>query len=429
MHGITKLEAENFKRLKAIQINPDGSPLVIVGGANGAGKSSTLDAIEAALGGQKRSPEKPIRDGEKKARIVVETDELIVTRTYTAKGSRLEVRPKGEDGAVIASPQKILDSLVGALSFDPLEFGRLEPKRQAKVLRDLVGLDLESLDVARSKYEMERRDVGRDLKRAQGALDKMGADPAAQEPGMTAAEILAEIKARRERNDDRNSQRSKLGTMRARAQSIIDERRAINDRIADLEKALKSAGEEIDELTNELEEIRGSGKELAATVETLPPDEPIDDLEAELANAERNAASAADAVRRSALVEETKELEGRYGALTANIEQVDRTRDAAIENAAYPIAGLEAHDDGVYLAGVPWSQASSAEALRASVAIGLALNPKLRILLIRDGSLLDEKSLAMISTMAAEADAQLWIERVGAGDEVSVVIEDGAIAG
>lgn len=76
---------------------------------------------------------------------------------------------------------------------------------------------------------------------------------------------------------------------------------------------------------------------------------------------------------------------------------------------------------------IPLDQCSSAERLRVSVSIGLAMNPKLKVLLIRDGSLLDEDNLQMIATMAEKADAQVWIERVGDGEECSVVIEDGQV--
>ena len=99
-----------------------------------------------------------------------------------------------------------------------------------------------------------------------------------------------------------------------------------------------------------------------------------------------------------------------------------------ISKAAYPVAGLGFDQlGGVTFNGLPFSQASTAEQLRVSVAIGLALNPQLRVLLIRDGSLLDDDSMKMVAKMAAKADAQVWIERVEIDGQVSVVIEDGAI--
>ena len=52
-------------------------------------------------------------------------------------------------------------------------------------------------------------------------------------------------------------------------------------------------------------------------------------------------------------------------------------------------------------------------------------DPKLKVLLIKDGSLLDEDNLKLISEMAEEADAQLWIERVGIDSNTTVIMEDG----
>ena len=107
---------------------------------------------------------------------------------------------------------------------------------------------------------------------------------------------------------------------------------------------------------------------------------------------------------------------------------MDAEKLKQIKDAKYPLQGLSVSDSGdVLLEGLPFEQAASAEQLRASVAIGLALNPKLRVLLIRDGSLLDEDSLALLCKMAEDADAQVWLERVGTDGDVSVVIEDGMV--
>jgi len=420
---ITRLEAENFKRLTAVQITPDGSAMVVVGGKNGAGKTSTLDAIEAALGGKARVPGEPIKKGAKKARVVVETADLVVTRVFTPKGSRLEVKAK--DGSVIRSPQGVLDALMGDLSFDPLAFGRMKPQRQVEVLRKLAGCDFTDLDERRKGYEQERRDVGRDKKRAEGALASLPEAPDA--PAMSASEILAEIEARKQRNDDRNSRRQLLEELRGRAAGLAETLKQRRQRVEELEEELRQVRADVDDTKNGLEELRAKGKPLAAEVENLPPDEPIDELKAQLADAEKHAAAAAEAGRREELTAEVAAAAAQYDELTAKIEQLDEVRLEAIETAKYPIKGLEAHDEGVYLGGVPWQQASSAEALRASVAIGLALNPELRVLLIRDGSLLDEDSLRMISDMATEAEAQLWIEKVSTGDVCSVIIEDGRV--
>ena len=114
---------------------------------------------------------------------------------------------------------------------------------------------------------------------------------------------------------------------------------------------------------------------------------------------------------------------------TKTISEIDERKRAELAAAEFPVAGLGFDDDGVLLNDLPFSQASSAEKLRVSVAMGLAMNPRLRVLLIRDGSLLDEESLGIIQEMAEKSDAQIWIERVGEGAECQVIIEDGSIKG
>ena len=136
---IVELRANNFKRLKAVRIKPCGN-LVRIEGRNAQGKSSVLDAIEAALGGARHSPEVPIRNGTNKATIIADLGELIVERTFTTKGGpALEVRTK--DGVPQKSPQAILDKLLGDLGFDPEGFVRLKPADQLLELKRLVGLD------------------------------------------------------------------------------------------------------------------------------------------------------------------------------------------------------------------------------------------------------------------------------------------------
>ena len=151
---IIKLKAENVKRLEAVTITPDGN-LVVIGGRNAQGKTSVLDSITYALAGALSHPDRPIRDGEDKAKIVCELDDLIVTRTFTPKGGSLIVSNK--EGAKYASPQAMLDELTGKLTFDPLAFSRMPPKEQVNTLKSLVGLDFSELDAKRQALYDERR--------------------------------------------------------------------------------------------------------------------------------------------------------------------------------------------------------------------------------------------------------------------------------
>lgn len=427
LQTIISLQIEDFKRIKSVRIQPDGSPVVIVGGRNKQGKTSTLDAIEAALGGGKHAPEEPIRKGAKKSRIVVETDELTVTRTFTAKGSQLEVRPNKAGAVKMASPQKILDALNSTLTFNPLEFGDMKPLKQTRVLRELAGVDLTAIDELRKKYETERRDAGRDLKKSEGALAKLPEAKDADPDAMSVSEIVAEIDRREKANGTREAKRSELEAARSLDQTLLGRQSTLATQICELADQLSELKKKKNDVNKDLDRLAAEGATLAAGVKALPPDEPVDGLKAQLEDAEGAAGRAAEAGRRVELEREVEDYTARYEHLTEQIKACDDNRDTAIIEAKYPIPGLEAQDEGVYLDGVPWQQASGAEALAASVAIGFALNPELKILLIRDASLLDQENLKLVADMAAEAGGQLWLERVGDGDEVSVVIEDGEV--
>ena len=115
--------------------------------------------------------------------------------------------------------------------------------------------------------------------------------------------------------------------------------------------------------------------------------------------------------------------------MTERIEAIDARKEAEMSGASFPVDGLTFDEMGVSYNGLPFGQASHAEQLRVSLAMGLAMNPDLRVMLIREGSLLDDAHLAMVAEMVTEADAQVWLERVGKGPEVGIVIEDGMVAG
>lgn len=409
---ITKLIAENFKRLVAVTIEPNGGAVTIAGN-NDQGKSSTLDAIEAALGGGKRCPSEPIKRGAKKARVVLETEDLVVTRKWTSKSSTLEVT--GKDGARFTSPQGMLDELVGPLSFDPLDFTRKKPPEQAKILRELVGLDLSKEDAARKEAYDERTLVGREIKRLQGAVESIPEAPTGS--GRSVSELTEELQRRREANANNAAKRAELERMR----SAAVERQSACER---LEKQIAGLNESLAVVQRELAELSEKGPELSKEVKALK-DEDTEEILEELKQAEQIAAAAARAAERNRMQAELDAKIEESERLTNRINEIDQVKSDAIAKARYPIDGLEVTDDGVRLDGLPFEQASQSDRLKASVAIGLALNPKLKVLLVRDGSLLDDAKLGLISEMAEQAGAQVWLEVVGEREGATVVIEDG----
>jgi DNA repair exonuclease SbcCD ATPase subunit len=412
---IVELRAENVKRLRAVTIRPrpEGGVLVI-GGENGAGKSAALDAIEMALGGGASTPAEPVRRGEKEARIVLETDEFTVFRRYTAEGKdSLEIHVKGK--GKVSSPQALLDSVYSRLSFDALDFVRISGKEQAELLRQITGLDFADLDAARKAAFDERTLVNRKEKELAGAVARMLAPP----PGTPDEEV-----ALKERLDALEDARLKN---RARAEAM--------QRVVDLGKERERALARWMEATRLAEEAEAAHVQVVANQEVAREEaknaaaEDEEPLRKAVEDVEKINAAVRQKQARAAAEEDLRAVRAEVGKFTAAIHAADQDRAIRLATAKFPVAGLGISEDGatVTFGGLPFAQASQAEALKVSCAIGAALNPKLRFLLIRDGSLLDLGNLAALDEWAREKKIDVLLERVGDGPEVSVVIEDGAV--
>lgn len=411
MSIITKLEIDNFMRLKAVRITPDGNA-VVLGGKNGAGKTSVLCAIEALMGGEKHSPGEPIRKGAKDSKVVLETETFKAVRKYTAKGSKLEVTSK--EGAKYPSPQSMLNELVGKLSFDPFAFSRMKGPEQAEQLRKVLGLDFSKEDAKRKETFDKRTDVNREVKRLQGALDKLpqvaGDAPDAE---VSVADLTVELERRQTINAAHDKEREDLERMRKRALETKAE-------IERLEEELATA-------RSLFEDLNKIGKALAEKVKGHVWAD-VDEVRKQIATAEETNRAVRAKAERAKLEAEWQAAVDKSEQLTAYIDQIDKVKAEAIAAAKLPIPGLAFTDEGVTLDGIPFDQASHAQRLRTSIAIGLASNPELKVLLVRDGAYLDADGLKLVAQMAEEAGAQVWVEVVGDREGVTVVIEDGEVA-
>ncbi len=431
---IIQLSAENVKRLKAVKIRPDDGSLVIVAGDNGNGKSSVLDSIMYALGGTDKLPKQPVRKGEDKAKIVVELSDLIVTRTITASGGgRLVITNK--DGLQYSSPQAILDKLTGALSFDPLDFSRQKPAHQSEVLRKIAGIDFTEDEKEKQRLYDERTMVGREVRSLESRVAALPPPQAGlPEKEVSAADVLQKQQAAMDRNQENQRKRNvaeralnNLETAEKRRDALTSEGQALNDEIKRLQEKVSENNKYLSLAVDEVLAKRKDVEAAEAAIKDLQ-DEPIDGFQKEVQDIDRVNALIRHRDDRHRLEGELKTKRSKQDDLTKQIEGVDARKAAKVKEAKYPIEGLSVDVEGVvFFNDIPLDQASSAEQLRVSVAIGLALNPKLRVLLIRDGSLLDSKSWELLEQLATEANAQVWIEKVGTEGDVSVIIEDGMV--
>lgn len=424
--GIVGLYAENTKRIKAVRIHPNGQPVVIVGGMNGQGKSSLLDAIEMTIRGGKSIPSRPVRDGEASAESIVETDKLIIRRTFAPDRSS-KVTVTNKEGAKFSSPQAMLDELLSSLAFDPLEFSRMKPKDKEETLRALLGIDTRRLDAEREIAFADRTVVNRQVKSLEAQVDGMVYHEGVPEEELSAAEIQESLQAAKAHN--------------AQAAVVVDAYHDANDALTALASDLAETEAEVVRLTEllRLEQRKRaaikagiaaadaeveSRRAAAIAVKTIDEDEILAALVSVSDTNRKIADNAAVKARTAELVAVRAESD----RLTAEIARIDETKRALLADAEYPIPSLAiAPEGGVTLRGFPFEQASSAEQLRAALAICAAMNPDFPVAIIRDGSLLDSESLRAVETWAAETGVQVWMERVGEGEECTVIISEGEV--
>jgi len=398
---IIRLTAENVKRLKAVEITPDGTVQVITG-RNAQGKTSVLDAIWLALGGgaAARGTAQPIRAGEDRAEVTLDLGDLVVTRRWLGEKTALTVT--SADGAKYQSPQSVLDALVGRLSFDPLAFTRLAPREQIAALLELVHLDVDLGQLAADRQRLydERTEIGRQLKAREGERAGLGQLEDAPDQEVSASDLIARIQAAQQAERQQDNDRERAANLTQQVEDLERQLRYVRAALADAEAAV-AAHQPVTDVATLQEELTG------------------------LEDANRAVRRNTDRAHVAGLVQG---LRDSYDERTAGIGAIDRAKATALAAAEFPVPGLGFDDAGVTYDGVPFSQASSAEQIRVSLAMAMSLNPQLRVIRIVDGSLLDADSLRLISDMAADRDYQVWIERVADGSGVGVVIEDGEVA-
>lgn len=400
--SVLNLKAENYKRLRAVDITPEGN-VVFIGGRNAQGKTSVLDAIWAALAGGEasRATQQPIRDGQDSAVVSLDLGDMKVTRRWTKDDSGT-LTVEAADGARYSSPQKVLDELIGARAFDPLAFTRQSAKEQVATLVSTVDLpfDPDLLERERKGVFDRRTEINREVSKLEGQLAGFpSVDPSLPDAEESVADVLAEREAARANNE-----------MYERA--TVAEKRLLAE-VAELEEKLR-------EKMNNLALLQSAALQLAKPVDLAAFDE-------RLANIEASNARIRQQQQRVAIAAELSERREQATQHTLALQEIEKRKADALAAVEFPVPGLSFDESGVTYNGIPFSQASAAEQLRVSVALAMAANPTLRVLRILDGSLLDSASLETIANLAAEHDYQVWIEVVDETGGVGFIIEDGEV--
>lgn len=411
--NIEKLIAKNVKRLKIAELSPDRS-LVVIQGNNGNGKTSLLDSIAFALEGKRKADQpNPIREGADSATIFLDLGDLKVERTFKRKGgedytTKLTVE-KGE-GLRVSSPQGVLDAMLSKLSFDPLNFLHLKAADQVAVLQDLVpDFDFNKHAEDRQRLYDQRTEAGRDLKHKEGELASF-AKTEGEKPDRVDVQALT---------DDINNIHTANNSRQAAAreyEGLETQLQRLNEAKEDIEKNLEAVNAQISEATEKFEQ--------AAKPEPMEDPKPLIERlhQANQINKLVETWEARDHAK--AMVESHQIV---VDDLTEQIAELDRQKRKAIVEAKLPVEGLSLTESYVEFNGQPFDQASHAEQLRTSIAIAMSGDPEIRVLCVKDGSLLDENSLKLLEDAIADTGWQVWIEMVGDASPCGFTMVDGEI--
>jgi hypothetical protein len=428
---IVGLIAENVKRIKIVEVRPKDQSVIVIGGQNDQGKSSLLDAIEMALEGKRSHPKEPLRRGAKRGRVVVDLGDMVVTRTFAAGGGT-ELKVESKAGKQFSSPQAMLDKLYSALTFDPLSFERQDAADQSETIRRIVGLDFRALDEKRQSLYDERTDENRSLKALQVTYDAASHydDAPTEEISIDDLALELEQAERLQRAADKAERAVEAADADAKRidQAIDQEQQRVDElrrMLATSEAKLVELRRQRDDQEDVISRCAGQSQEASEAV----PD--TTQIRARLAAANSVNEKVRQNQRHADALAMLEDARARVAELTTKIDSIDDDKAEQLASAKYPVAGLGMAPDGTVLFNaIPFEQASTSDRIRVSVSIGLALNPTLRILLVRDGSLIGAAKLKIIEDAIREADAQLWIEMMQEQPNAltTIFIHDGMIA-
>jgi DNA repair exonuclease SbcCD ATPase subunit len=441
---ILQFTAENFKKIRVVEIVPKGT-VTTISGRNGQGKTSVLDALWATFAGKKAIPEKPVRKGADKSRLSATlSDEqghpfLLVKRTIAGdRTTQLTVEAAKGAQRPAGTPQAVLDSLIGEMSFDPIAFIGLPPKEQVNLLRTLVkvGVDFEAIAQENERDYNQRREIKRRAEQLQTEANAISFSPGLPKEKINEVEILGRISEVGERNKTvvaRIEEKTRLAGLLRDAEEaeqrnndfLAKQRAEVErlERLLELARQTLSAGEAQEpRLQSAVAEARlaweqAQGADLEDTHDLMY------ELErARLVNREIDRRG-----RHEELHAQSAKLEHEAQELTRAMEGREERKREALAAAQMPVEGLTFNEEGVLFHGIPLQQLGEGEQIRVGCALAMASNPKLRAIPIHRGESLDDKNLALIEKMAEEQDFQIFMTKVDTSGKVGIVLEDGMV--
>ena len=396
------ISAENFKALKAFYCEPKPEGLTVIGGDNGAGKTSCLDVIAYALGGAKYRPSNPKRDGAiGDTTLHVElSNGLVVER----KGKNLSLTVTDKEGA--RHGQELLDSFISEIAIDLPKFYNASAKEKAHMILATLGIEEKLAELA--KREKEKYDtrtmVGREADKKQKAAEDMPWHEDAPEKKLAVKELIDQQQEILARNGIKEEHRRKYEANKAELLRVSGEIDSLRQRQKVLSEEVRSA--ESEDFT------------LESTAE----------LESQIANFEEVNRKVSENEERTRRLEEADALSDQRDALTKEIEEIRDERMALLKDADFPLEGLSVDDNGeLVYNGKAWDCMSGSQQLIVSCAIASKIKPSCRFVRMDKLEQLDLSTLAAFDEWLRGQDLQCIATRVSTGSECTLIIEDGEV--
>jgi predicted ATP-dependent endonuclease of OLD family len=405
MIKINKLEIENVKRIKAVKIEPSANGLTIVGGRNGQGKTSVLDSIAWALGGDKYRPSQPQRvDSVIPPNLhIVMSNGLVIERK--GKNSDLKViDPNGQKGG-----QQLLNDFVEQLALDLPKFMQSTSKDKANTLLQIIGVGNQLALLEQQEVEKfnRRRTIGQIADQKDKYAKEQPYYPDAPKEPVSASDLIRQQQEILARNGDNQRKRQNLQYLENQAEEIqqrLDELHEKQKSIwADLDIARKSALDLHDESTAELEANLNDIETINRKVR---------------ANLDKDKAE-----------EDAKDYLNQYATLSTDLENIRKDKLALLKGANLPLPGLSVEDGELTFEGKKWDCMSSADQMKVSTAIVRKINPKCGFVLLDKLEQMDLDTLREFGNWLEAEGLQAIATRVSTGDECSIIIEDGYVQG
>lgn len=402
---INRLEIENVKRIKAVKIEPRESGLTLIGGNNNQGKTSVLDSIVWALGGERFKPSQATREGSviPPNLHIVMNNGLVVERK--GKNSALKVTdPNGNKGG-----QQLLNEFVEQLALDLPKFMESSGKEKAQTLLQIIGVGDQLVELEKEEKELyqERLYIGRTADQKEKFAKEQPYFPEAPKDLISPSDLIRQQQEILARNGDNQRKRENLHKLEQDYQKIND---ALSELLAkqkkieeDLRIARLSATDLQDESTAELEDSISNIEEINRKVR---------------ANLDKEKAE-----------DDAKGYRSQYNELTEKINDLRSKKNSLLDSAELPLPELSVADGELIYKGQKWDNMSGSERLKVSTAIVRKLNPDCGFVLLDKLEQMDMETLKEFGLWLESEGLQAIATRVSTGDECSIIIEDGYVAG